>query len=49
MRLRLLINAIIDQKIHSEGMTEREAMDLMMIQGFQEEGEAAGKSPPHLL
>ncbi len=43
MRLRLLINAIIDQRIHAEGMTEREAMTLMMEKGFQEEGEAAGK------
>jgi uncharacterized protein (DUF885 family) len=43
MRLRLLINAIIDQKIHTAGMTEKEAMDLMMNDGFQEEGEAAGK------
>jgi uncharacterized protein (DUF885 family) len=43
MRLRLLINAIIDQKIHTAGMTEKEAMDLMMNEGFQEEGEAAGK------
>ena len=43
MRLRLIINAIIDQKIHTEGMTEKEAMDLMMNEGFQEEGEAAGK------
>ena len=43
MRLRLLINAIIDQKIHTEGMTEQQAMDLMMNEGFQEEGEAAGK------
>ncbi|UCF63498.1 MAG: DUF885 domain-containing protein [bacterium] len=43
MRLRLLINAIIDQKIHTEGMTEEEAMALMMNEGFQEEGEAAGK------
>ena len=43
MRLRLLINAIIDQKIHTEGMTEQEAMDMMMNEGFQEEGEAAGK------
>jgi uncharacterized protein (DUF885 family) len=43
MRLRLIINAIIDQKIHTEGMTEEEAMDLMMNEGFQEEGEAAGK------
>jgi uncharacterized protein (DUF885 family) len=43
MRLRLLINAIIDQKIHTEGMSEEEAMALMMEEGFQEEGEAAGK------
>jgi uncharacterized protein (DUF885 family) len=43
MRLRLIINAIIDQKIHTAGMTEKAAMDLMMHEGFQEEGEAAGK------
>lgn len=43
MRLRLIINAIIDQKIHTAGMTEKEAMALMMEEGFQEEGEAAGK------
>jgi len=43
MRLRLIINAIIDQKIHTAGMTEKKAMDLMMNEGFQEEGEAAGK------
>jgi uncharacterized protein (DUF885 family) len=43
MRLRLIINALIDQKIHTEGMTEKEAMDMMMNEGFQEEGEAAGK------
>jgi uncharacterized protein (DUF885 family) len=43
MRLRLIINAIIDQKIHTEGMTEAEAMAMMMDEGYQEEGEAAGK------
>ena len=43
MRLRMIINAIIDQKIHTMGMTEDEAMDLMINEGFQEEGEAAGK------
>ena len=43
MRLRLVINAIIDQKIHTAGMTEEAAMDLMRGEGFQEEGEAAGK------
>lgn len=43
MRLRLIINSILDQKVHTENMTEREAMDLMMNEGYQEEGEAAGK------
>ncbi|MBA2339053.1 MAG: DUF885 domain-containing protein, partial [Pyrinomonadaceae bacterium] len=43
MRLRMIINAIIDQKIHTAGMTEQQAKDLMMNEGFQEEGEAAGK------
>lgn len=43
MKLRLIINAMIDQKIHTAGMTEKEAMALMMDEGFQEEGEAAGK------
>jgi uncharacterized protein (DUF885 family) len=43
MRLRLIINAIIDQKIHTAGMTEKEAIDVMTNEGFQEEGEAAGK------
>lgn len=43
MRLRAIINAILDQKVHTAGMTEKEAMDLMMQRGFQEEGEAAGK------
>jgi uncharacterized protein (DUF885 family) len=43
MRLRVIINAIIDQKIHTEGMTEKDAMALMMGEGYQEDGEAAGK------
>ena len=43
MKLRVIINAIIDQKIHTTGMTEQEAIALMMNEGFQEEGEAAGK------
>jgi uncharacterized protein (DUF885 family) len=43
MRLRVIINSIIDQKIHTEGMTEEDAMALMMNEGFQEDGEAAGK------
>lgn len=43
MYARAVINAILDQKIHAGAMTEQEAMDLMMIEGFQEDGEAAGK------
>jgi len=43
MRLRMVINVILDQKIHTTGITEEEAMDLMMSKGFQEDGEAAGK------
>lgn len=43
MRLRLIINAIIDQQVHAGSMRREEAMDLMMNEGFQEEGEAAGK------
>lgn len=43
MKLRVIINAIIDQKIHTDGMTEKEAVEFMMNEGFQEEGEAAGK------
>ena len=43
MRLRMILNAIIDQKIHTEGMSEQEAIARMMNDGFQEEGEAVGK------
>ncbi|MFL6698426.1 MAG: DUF885 domain-containing protein [Vitreoscilla sp.] len=43
MRLRADANAIIDQKIHTAGMTEDQARHLMMDDTYQEEGEAAGK------
>jgi len=43
MQLRTAINAILDARVHSRGMTEAEAMALMTGRGFQEEGEAAGK------
>jgi hypothetical protein len=43
MRLRMIINAILDEEIHAHGMTEEEAVALMVNEGFQEEGEAAGK------
>jgi len=43
MQLRMTINAILDQLVHCDGMSEAEAMALMRGRGFQEEGEAAGK------
>jgi uncharacterized protein (DUF885 family) len=43
MQLRTAINAILDARVHAHGMTEAEAMRLMMERGHQEEGEAAGK------
>ncbi len=43
MRLRVLCNAILDQKIHMAGMTKEQGLDLMMNRGFQEEGEAVAK------
>jgi hypothetical protein len=43
MQLRMTINAILDARVHANGMTEEEAMRLMMERGHQEEGEAAGK------
>ena len=43
MQLRMIMNAILDAGVHTQGMTEAEAMSLMTGRGFQEEGEAAGK------
>ncbi|HEY6793354.1 MAG TPA: DUF885 domain-containing protein [Kineosporiaceae bacterium] len=43
MRLRSTINAILDVRVHTHGMSEAEAMALMTQRGHQEEGEAAGK------
>jgi uncharacterized protein (DUF885 family) len=43
MRLRVDCNAILDQSIHAGKMTEKEAMDLMTKQGYQQEGEAVAK------
>ena len=42
-KLRTIINAIMDTRVHCLGMTEAEAMDLMTGAGYQEEGEATGK------
>jgi len=41
--LRSVTNAIIDARIHCDGMTEEEAVDLMVDGGFQEEAEARAK------
>lgn len=43
MRLRAICNAVLDQSIHAGNMNEREAMDLMMKEGYQQEGEAVAK------
>jgi uncharacterized protein (DUF885 family) len=41
--LRAVINAILDAGVQMGGMSEYEAMKLMIEEGFQEESEAAGK------
>jgi uncharacterized protein (DUF885 family) len=43
MRLRAIANAILDQSIHAGNMSEKEALDLMMRETFQQEGEAVAK------
>jgi uncharacterized protein (DUF885 family) len=43
MRLRAICNTILDQSIHAGNMSEKEAMDLMTKEAFQEQGEATLK------
>jgi uncharacterized protein (DUF885 family) len=43
MRLRTAINAVLDVRVHCDGFSQDEAMALMQVSGYQEEGEAAGK------
>ncbi|TQS40511.1 DUF885 domain-containing protein [Cryptosporangium phraense] len=43
MQLRMTINALLDQLVHAEDLTEADAMALMIDKGYQEEREAAGK------
>jgi uncharacterized protein (DUF885 family) len=43
MRLRAICNAILDQSIHAGNMSEQQALDLMMKEAFQQEGEAVAK------
>ena len=42
-KIRVIINAIMDARVHCDGMTQEQAMALMTGPGYQEEGEAAGK------
>ncbi len=41
--LRAVVNAILDNKMHCDGMTDDQAMDLLVHRAFQTEGEALGK------
>ncbi len=43
IQLRTITNAIIDQAIHVDGMSEQEVMTFLTQTAFQEEREAAGK------
>jgi uncharacterized protein (DUF885 family) len=43
MRLRTIVNTLLDIGIQTEGMTRDQAMELMMKGAFQQEREAAGK------
>jgi uncharacterized protein (DUF885 family) len=42
-QLRMIANAIIDIKLHTQGMSDEDALRLMLDQTFQEKEEAAGK------
>lgn len=42
-QLRMVINAILDARVHCLDMTQNEALALMKGRGYQEEGEAAVK------
>jgi len=41
--LRTIVNALLDQAVHVDGIPREAAMKLMIDSGFQEEREAAGK------
>ena len=42
-QLRVMANTILDIRLQTMGMTDQEALDLMIKQGFQEREEAVGK------
>ncbi|HVJ79641.1 MAG TPA: DUF885 domain-containing protein [Planctomycetia bacterium] len=41
--LRAVVNAILDQRMHCDGIDDREAQKMLVERGFQSEGEAVGK------
>jgi uncharacterized protein (DUF885 family) len=43
MQLRMILNTILDISFHTGDLDERQAMELMTVRGYQEEGEAVGK------
>jgi uncharacterized protein (DUF885 family) len=43
IRLRVISNAILDIKMHTQGMTDQQALDLMTKESFQTQAEAEGK------
>ena len=42
-QLRVLANTILDVRLHTKSMTDQQALDLMINDGFQEREEATGK------
>jgi uncharacterized protein (DUF885 family) len=42
-QLRVLANTILDVRLHTKGMTDQQALDLMINEGFQEREEATAK------
>jgi uncharacterized protein (DUF885 family) len=42
-QLRVLANTILDVRLHTRNMTDQQALDLMINDGFQEREEATGK------
>ena len=43
VRMRVATNAILDHRLHVDGLSQDDAMRFMTDVGYQEEGEAAGK------
>ena len=41
--LRVTLNAILDYQVHVLGISEKQAMELLQREGFQEAAEASGK------